>query len=251
MSAGTEIEWTDVTWNTVTGCSKVSPGCDHCYMFQMYPRLKAMGSPAYQHAPDVVRLQPARLDDPTFWRKPRRVFVNSMSDTFHHDVDFEFLGMMFERMEWEPRHQFQVLTKRPGRAVAFAKWMKGWKWPSNIWLGTSVESDKYAPRIEVLARVPAAIRFVSAEPLLEPLDLSAYLPSVEWVIIGGESGPGARPMGLDWMRTIINDCRNADVPVFVKQLGTAWAKRNGARHPKGGDPSEWPAELRIRQFPDA
>lgn len=251
MSAGTSIEWTDTTWNPVTGCSKVSPGCDHCYMFQMYPRLKAFGSPGYQAAPDEVTLLPERLGEPRSWRKQRRVFVNSMSDTFHREVPDYFLSAMFERMTWASEHQFQVLTKRPGRAAAF--WAQAYEgqeeWPANVWLGTSVESQKYVPRIDVLARVPAPVRFVSAEPLLGPLNLQARLPTIQWLIIGGESGPGARPMKLAWAGELLMQARDAHVRVFIKQLGSAWAKKAGAKHPKGGDMAEWPEALRVREFP--
>ena len=164
------IEWTDETWNPVTGCTRVSPGCDHCYMFALYPRLTAMGVPGYGGDPREVRLLPERLDAPMRWGKPRRVFVNSMSDVFHPRVPYEFINGIFDVMcEASERrgHVFQVLTKRPGRAVGW--WERhqsryNGEWPDGVWVGTSVESQKYAPRITVLARLPAAVRFVSAEP---------------------------------------------------------------------------------------
>ncbi len=230
------IEWTDETWNPVTGCTHVSPGCDHCYMYALYPRLKAMGASGYETGPDEVRLLPARLRAPLSWKKPRHVFVNSMSDVFHPGVPFDFVLDMFLVMQEAASrrgHIFQVLTKRPGRAVA---WWKEYEehfpagWPANIWMGASVESQKYAARLTVLARLPAQIRFVSAEPLLERLDLTPWLESgvLQWVIVGGESGAGARPMDLDWARTLRDQCSEASVAFFLKQLG-------GVRNKRGGD----------------
>ena len=229
------IEWTDETWNPVTGCTRVSPGCDHCYMFALYPRLKAMAVPGYETAPDEVRLLPERLRVPMLWRKPRRVFVNSMADVFHPRVPFDFAYEMFSVMQEAARergHVFQVLTKRPGRAVA---WWERSKprfplgWPPNIWIGTSVESQKYAPRLTVLSRLPASIRFVSAEPLLEAVNLTPWLESgaLQWVIVGGESGPRARPMDLDWVRDLRDQSIRAEVSFFLKQLGGVRNKRGG------------------------
>ena len=230
------IEWTDETWNPVTGCTRVSPGCDNCYMFTLYPRLTAMAVPGYEAAPDQVRLMPERLRAPLLWKKPRYVFVNSMSDVFHPHVPFEFVYEMFSVMQEAARergHVFQVLTKRPGRAVA---WWEKYKqhfpagWPPNVWIGTSVESQKYAPRLTVLSRLPAPIRFVSAEPLLEPVDLSPWLDcgALQWVIVGGESGHHARPMDLDWVRNLRDQSTRAGVAFFLKQLG-------GVRNKRGGD----------------
>ena len=230
------IEWTDETWNPVTGCSRVSPGCDHCYMFALYPRLKAMVVHGYDTAPDNVRLLPERLTAPLYWKKPRHVFVNSMADVFHPDVPFSFIDDMFSVMDEaasKQGHVFQVLTKRPGRAVAW--WQSSGQnflngWPLNIWIGTSVESQKYAPRLTVLARLPAPIRFVSAEPLLERIDLSSWLAegTLQWVIVGGESGPSARSMNMDWVRGLRDQSTEAGVPFFLKQLG-------GVRNKRGGD----------------
>lgn len=230
------IEWTDDTWNPVTGCTRVSPGCDHCYMFALYPRLKAMGVPGYQTAPGDVRLLPERLSIPLSWRNPRRVFVNSMADVFHPNVPFDFIFEMFSVMEEatsKQGHVFQVLTKRPGRAVA---WWKQYRrnfpdgWPPNIWIGTSVENQKYAPRLTVLGRLPAPVRFVSAEPLLERIDLTPWLEKgvLKWVIVGGESGRAARPMDLDWVRHLRDQSASAGVAFFLKQLG-------GVRNKRGGD----------------
>ena len=230
------IEWTDETWNPVTGCTRVSPGCDNCYMFALYPRLKAMAVSGYEAAPDEVQLIPERLNVPLSWKKPRRVFVNSMADLFHPRVPFNFTYEMFSVMRQaalERGHVFQVLTKRPGRAVAW--WQRYERdfpegWPASVWIGTSVENQKYAPRLTVLARLPAPIRFVSAEPLLEPVDLTPWLDAgvLQWVIVGGESGPRARPMDLSWVRDLRDQSTKAGVPFFLKQLG-------GARNKRGGD----------------
>lgn len=230
------IEWTDETWNPVTGCSRISPGCDRCYMFAMYPRLKAMGVPGYETAPDHVRTLRERLEIPRGWKKPRHVFVNSMSDLFHPHVPFNFTTEVFSEMNQAAStrgHVFQVLTKRPGRAVAWWNqhehhFPEGW--PRNVWVGTSVETQKYAPRITVLARLPAPVKFVSAEPLLERLDLSTWLEDgvLQWVIVGGESGAGARPMDPDWVLDLHEQAERAGVKFFLKQLG-------GVRDKRGGD----------------
>ncbi len=232
---GSTIEWTDETWNPMTGCTRVSPGCDHCYMFALYPRLKAMGVPGYEGDPREVRLLPERLDTPLNWKRPRRVFVNSMSDVFHPRVSYDFINNIFDVMREaaEQRgHVFQVLTKRPGRAVG---WWESNKarydcvWPDGVWIGTSVENQKYAPRVAVLARLPAAIRFVSAEPLLGAVDLRQWLDAgdVQWVIAGGESGPAARPMDLEWARDLRDQSLETGVAFFLKQLGGRRGKQSG------------------------
>ena len=188
-----------------------------------------MGVRGYEATPDTVQLFPERLDSPLRWKAARRVFVNSMSDVFHKDVPDKFILEMFLTMRAAAlarSHIFQILTKRPGRAVAWwnahQHFFSG-EWPPNIWIGTSVESQKYAPRITVLARIPAPIKFVSAEPLLEQIDLSRWLKAglIQWVIVGGESGPRARPMKVEWARFIRKQCSNADVALFIKQLGGA------------------------------
>ncbi len=229
------IEWTDETWNPVTGCTRVSPGCDHCYMYTLYPRLTAMAVPGYETTPEDVRLLWDRLEAPLAWKKPRRVFVNSMADMFHPRVPYEFINAAFSVMEQaaiERGHIFQILTKRPGRAVAW--WKKHEQdfpggWPANVWIGTSVENQKYAPRITVLSRLPAPTRFVSAEPLLGPVDLGPWLDSgaIQWLIVGGESGPKARPMELDWARQLRDQSVRAGVAFFLKQLGGVRKKRGG------------------------
>ena len=229
------IEWTDETWNPVTGCTRVSPGCDNCYMFALYPRLKGMSVTGYETEPGDVQLLPERLRAPLKWKKPRHIFVNSMSDVFHPSVPYEFAFEMFKVMDEASRlrgHVFQVLTKRPGRAVG---WWKRYAdqflggWPQNVWIGTSVESQKYAPRITVLERLPAAVRFVSVEPLLEQVDLKPWLDSgvLDWVIVGGESGRRARPMELDWVRQLRDQTLDSGVAFFLKQLGGSRGKRGG------------------------
>ena len=245
------IEWTDETWNPVTGCTRVSPGCDNCYMFSLYPRLRSMAVPGYDMAPDEVQILPNRLTIPLSWKKPRRIFVNSMADLFHPKVPFDFVCDAFSVMQEaaaERGHIFQVLTKRPGRAVA---WWKAHEhsftdgWPPNVWLGTSVESQKYAPRLTVLARLPAPIRFVSAEPLLALVDLKPWLDGgvLQWVIVGGESGPRARPMDLTWARALRDQATEAGVAFFLKQLG-------GVRNKRGGEDAMIDGRL-WRQMPVA
>ena len=229
------IEWTDETWNPVTGCTRVSDGCDNCYMFSMYPRLRGMGVKGYETSPDDVRVWRERFDAPLSWRKPRRVFVNSMSDLFHDRVPYDAITEIFAVMAkaQERGHVFQVLTKRPGHAVGW--WNKEGRrefgeWPERVWLGTSIENQKTAPRAKVLLRVPAKVLFVSAEPLLAEVDLSAWLGDggISWVIAGGESGRKARPMDLAWARSLRDQCERAGAAFFLKQLG-------GARDKRGGD----------------
>ena len=238
MSDRSAIEWTDATWNPMTGCSRVSPGCDNCYMFRQYPRLRAMGVRGYEKSPDHVQILPERFAAPLRWRKPRRVFVNSMSDTFHPHVGFEAITYLFTVMKfWAPLHTYQVLTKRPGRAVAWWEQVGRHQlhdWPANIWIGTSVENQKYAPRLTVLDRIPAPVRFVSAEPLIAPVDLRPWLDRLQWVIVGGESGPGARDMSPVWAERIRDDCARAGVAFFMKQMA-----RRG----------EIPPQLLVREYP--
>ena len=235
------IEWTDVTWNPVTGCTRVSPGCDHCYMYAQYPRLRGMGVPGYSGGPEVIDLRYNRIGEPLGWRKPRRVFVNSMSDLFHPAVPYDFIDLVWSMMTLTAvsrGHIYQVLTKRPGRAVAWWQQYRDRRsfareipngWAANIWMGVSVESQKYAPRLTVLNRLPAPVRFVSAEPLLEPLDLSRWIAEggLQWLIVGGESGPGARPMELDWARSLRDQAGRGGIPFFLKQLGGVRNKRGG------------------------
>ena len=232
-----KIEWTDETWNPVTGCTKVSEGCDHCYAETIAHRFT--GTKAYPNGFDVT-LRPERLDQPLRWKRPRKVFVNSMSDLFHKDVPDDYIARVFAVVALAPQHTFQVLTKRPGRmrsllsseqfesAVFLAtegRFEGCFPWPlPNVWLGTSVENQKWADvRIPLLLDTPAAIRFLSCEPLLGPIDLFAWNIDrgmrVDWVIVGGESGPHARPMHPDWARQLRDDCLTAGIPFHFKQWG--------------------------------
>jgi len=304
-----QIQWTDETWNPTVGCTRVSAGCDHCYAFALHDRRhdawksgRWPDAPAQYHEPfSEVQLLPERLTLPLRWRKPRRVFVDSMADLFHTDVPDEFLADVFAIMTATPHHTYQVLTKRPRRMQrllhdgAFVHLIEDailirWgvravvPWPlPNVWLGVSVEDQAAAQRIGPLIQTPAAVRFLSCEPLIGPVSIDDWLwlvgPStagpwkdalgrhrggggaggqmvsrtpandLHWVIAGGESGPGARPCDLDWLRLLRDECAEAGVPVFVKQLGSVWAKANSA-DPHGGNPDRWPEDLRVRQFPE-
>lgn len=219
MAGASRIEWTNATWNPVTGCTKVSPGCKHCYAERMARRLTLMGNPRYANGFRVT-LHPDLLSVPLAWRAPRVIFVNSMSDLFHPAVPGEFIEQVFATMEEAHWHTFQVLTKRPERVVALAADLP---WPANVWMGVSVESQRYAWRVDRLRQVPARVRFLSCEPLLGPLRLD--LNGIDWVIAGGESGPGARPMELDWARSVRDQCAAAGVGFFLKQLGGIVNKR--------------------------
>jgi protein gp37 len=358
MGAGmseSSIEWTDATWNPTVGCTKVSAGCKHCYALTMHRRLTLMGSPKYAEPFEVVKPHPEHLAVPLSWRKPRKVFVNSMSDLFHADVPNEYIAAVFGVMAATPQHTYQVLTKRAERLPEWFRWYEGTSgagasanaavfaasdiidsgeeevigdipdaWPlPNIWLGVSVENQEAADeRIPHLLSVPAAVRFVSYEPALGPVDFDPFLyaptrcrecgstaayydnnpdnlppfparpvclmgatntgepgasrcvkcdsrdldelPSLSWVIVGGESGPGARPFDVAWARSTVAQCKAAGVPVFVKQLGAGASlhtalgrgrhvidgeERFIIRDPKGGDMQEWPEDLRVREFP--
>ncbi|MFE7535250.1 DUF5131 family protein [Streptomyces rhizosphaericola] len=326
-----KIEWTEQTWNPTTGCDRISPGCDNCYTLTMAKRLKGMGSAKYQTDGDPRTSGPGfglamhhdTLFDPLSWKKPRRIFVNSMSDLFHAKVTSEFIAQAFAIMALTPQHTYQLLTKRHARlrsllsdpafqiqVLVWAHRLKddehepSWdpgnrtltNWPlPNVHLGVSVEDQKRADlRIPALLDTPAAVRFLSMEPLIGPVDLCGPIvpsrgrprltywldgrpgysdpvptgtgiemcslttgPRLDWVIVGGESGPGARPMDPAWAAQIVQECQHSKVPVFVKQLGTIWARdtywagKSVAAHgdTKGGDPTHWPAELRVREYP--
>lgn len=236
MGDKTGIEWTDATWNPVVGCSKVSPGCDNCYAIGMSARIEAMAAGADRTTPyegivddgdwtGLVRTVPERLDQPLRWKRPRRIFVNSMSDLFHPDVPTRFIDAVFKVMAQASHHQFQVLTKRPQRMREHFNRGQSPTYPSdNVWLGTSIELDKYLFRAEHLESTPAAVRFLSLEPLLGPLP-SLTLDGINWIIVGGESGPKARPMHIEWVRDIRDQCVDAGVPFFFKQWGQfIWEK---------------------------
>lgn len=222
MSRGSGIEWTESTWNPVTGCSKVSPGCMHCYAERMALRLQAMGQENY-HRGFEVTLHDAAVEKPLAWKKPQTIFVNSMSDLFHADVPLEFIQRVFNVMRRASWHRFQVLTKRADRLADIAHELP---WPGNVWMGVSVESAFYSTRIDALRKVPAAVRFLSLEPLLGPLP-RLCLEGIHWVIVGGESGPGARPMAQEWVTNLRDQCLIAGVPFFFKQWGGVRKKRAG------------------------
>lgn len=305
MSDNSAIEWTDATYNPVTGCTKVSPGCDNCYALTFSERWRGIPGHYFENGFDV-QLRPDKLTLPLTWKKPRKVFVNSMSDLFHKDIPDEYIAKVFAVMALTPRHTYQLLTKRHGRmrsllnersfAVAVRAEMyvidrdatldtqEQWPLP-NVWLGVSVEDQKHADlRIPALLATPAAVRFLSCEPLLGPVDLTRWLRPVpgcgyvdpddatcghpdaftpechrwadcpvrrkptdwhgpDWVIAGGESGRGARPMDPAWATQIVQQCQVAGVAVFVKQLGSRWGKQHK-------DIDRFPAELQVRQFPD-
>jgi len=232
--AGTSsIEWTEATWNPVTGCDRVSAGCDHCYAMALAKRLKAMGNPRYQAdgRPETsgpgfgVTLHPDVLDVPSRWRRPRVIFVNSMSDLFHPRVPDDFIADVFAAMARCPQHTFQILTKRPKRMAALVARLQPEPLP-NVWLGTSVEAAAVLDRVDSLRRTPAAIRFLSLEPLLGPLP-GLELADIAWVITGGESGPHSRPIDLAWVVEIRDLCLEADVAFFHKQWGGRTPKAGG------------------------
>ena len=222
MGQGSSIEWTEATWNPVTGCDKVSPGCKNCYAERMSNRLLAMSNPRYVNGFQLT-MHDDLLSLPLRWKKPRRIFVNSMSDLFHEEVPEPFIAGCFETMNEARWHTFQILTKRPERAAALSPRLP---WPANVWMGTSVESSTYYWRIEELRRVPAAIRFLSVEPLLGPVD-DIPLDGIQWVIAGGESGPRCRPMQESWVTALRDRCQNAGVAFFFKQWGGVNKKRTG------------------------
>lgn len=222
MATNSSIEWTDTTWNPLTGCTKISPGCKHCYAERMARRLKAMGQANYANGFKLT-LHEDMLDQPLSWRKPRTVFVNSMSDLFHRDVPTEFIQRVFAVMRRASQHRFQVLTKRSKRVADLSGEID---WPENVWMGVSVENADYAFRIDHLRQTGAAVKFLSVEPLLGPLpDLN--LTGIDWVIVGGESGPGARPMTSEWVTDIRDQCVAAEVPFFFKQWGGVNKGRTG------------------------
>jgi protein gp37 len=214
MPTKSNIEWTEMTWNPVTGCTKVSQGCKNCYAERMARRLEAMGSDRYRNGFGVT-LQSDLLDVPRSWRQPKIVFVNSMSDLFHDDIPLAYIQRVFGTMRDCPHHTFQVLTKRSERLAEFAAQLP---WPKNVWMGVSVEDARVLHRVRDLQTVPAAVRFLSLEPLLGPLE-ALPLDGIHWAIVGGESGPKARPMRREWVLSIFRQCRAAGVPFFFKQWG--------------------------------
>lgn len=222
MATMSSIEWTESTWNPVTGCTKISEGCRNCYAARMAKRLNAMGNPRYTNEFKVT-LHHDLIDLPLTWKTPRRIFVNSMSDLFHKDVPFDFIKAIFQTMEKAKWHTFQILTKRSDRLLELSQDLP---WPSNVWQGVSVEDSRVLHRIDDLRQVPAKVRFLSVEPLIGPID-HMNLHSIHWVIVGGESGPGARPMAPEWVQSIRDQCINNGVAFFFKQWGGVQKHRTG------------------------
>ena len=222
MATNTHIEWTDCTWNPVTGCTKISPGCKHCYAERLAKRLKAMGQANYRNAFKLT-LQPQMLELPLHWKSPKRIFVNSMSDLFHEDVPTEYIKEVFDIMGRAHWHQYQILTKRSENVLKLSDELN---WAPQIWMGVSVESEKYSYRIDDLRKTAAHVKFLSLEPLLGPLG-KLNLQGIDWAIVGGESGPGARPVESGWVTEIRDQCLKADVPFFFKQWGGVQKKRTG------------------------
>jgi len=278
MGDHSSIQWTDATWNPVVGCTKVSEGCRHCYAERLAPRLG-------QKFTDIT-IHTDRLETPFHWKKPRRVFVNSLSDLFHEEIPESFIEQVFGIMASAKQHTFQVLTKRPARMLEFMneRELYGRQYtvvhegvwpPKNVWLGVSCEDQKtFQERWAILRKVPAAVRFLSLEPLLGPIDMQGEIWEdlgervwPDWIIVGGESGHGARPCSLDWIRSIRDQCKSAGIACFVKQLGSKphsipdkishrgseIKKPDGfyrwLNDTKGGDMSEWPEDVRVREYP--
>ena len=222
MATHSHIEWTDATWNPVTGCTKISSGCKHCYAERLAHRLQAMGQANYRNGFRVT-LQPHMLELPLKWKSPRRIFVNSMSDLFHAEVPFRYVCDVFDTMHRANWHQYQVLTKRSERLMELSAKLQ---WEPQIWMGVSIENEDYADRIDHLRRTGAHVKFLSLEPLLGPLR-KLSLRGIDWVIVGGESGPGARPMDPGWVRDIRDQCRRAGVGFFFKQWGGVRKTKTG------------------------
>ena len=240
-TARSAIEWTEATWNPVTGCSKVSPGCAHCYaetLSQRFGWTRRPWTPA--NAEDNVTLHPERLDQPLRWRQPRMIFVNSMSDLFHELVPLDFIWDVFDVMTAASHHVFQILTKRHERMAELASLID---WPENVWMGVSIENRRWVERADYLRSVPAAVRFISAEPLLGPLD-NLLLEDIDWLIVGGESGPRHRPIRKDWVLDLRDRCRDSGVPLFFKQWGGRTSKIGGRRL-EGREWSEMPTPRQL------
>jgi protein gp37 len=234
MESMSKIEWTDETWNPVTGCTKISAGCKNCYAERMHNRLVGMGSYKYDRARGFrdVRMYHSELERPLKWKKPRRIFVCSMSDLFHEDVPPYFIRNVLETCRMAKQHTFQILTKRPARAASLLL-----RWPKNVWFGVSVEQANEPmehERITALAKVPANKRFVSFEPLLGPVRATFWWRAIDWVIVGGETGPGARHMDPGWARDISGSCKQFGIPFFMKQMANR---------------APIPRDLQIREFP--
>lgn len=274
MSDKTKIEWTDRTWNPVRGCTKISPGCTHCYAHTFAERWRGVKGHPYEQGFDL-RLVPEKLSEPTTWKKPCRVFVNSMSDLFHEGVSDDYIRTVCDAMLSVKHHTYQVLTKRAERMSDFLGYHPIYAMAEHIWWGVSVEDRKHGlPRVDALVASAAHNKFLSVEPLLEPVKIFKHCDwcgcdianhdcetvddgfKIDWVIVGGESGPHARPCNIDWIRDVMRQCREAQIPVFVKQLGSRpvfdildTQQPYGAADSKGGNPDQWPEDLRVREWP--
>jgi len=222
MAEKSTIEWTNSTWNPVTGCDKVSAGCAHCYAERFAERFRGVPGHPFKQGFDL-RIWENRVELPLSWKSPKVIFVNSMSDLFHKDVPLKFIQKVFRTMNLAHWHTFQVLTKRAERLEEISSKLA---WAPNIWMGVSVESDKFTYRIDHLRKTKAHVKFLSLEPLLSPLP-NLNLKGIDWAIVGGESGPGARPMAGTWVLDIKKQCQKAKVPFFFKQWGGVWKKKNG------------------------
>lgn len=222
MANNSAIEWTESTWNPLTGCTKISPGCKNCYAERMAHRLQAMGQPNYRNGFQLT-IHEHVLDLPLHWKQPQMIFVNSMSDLFHEDVPLDFILRVFDVMTRANLHTFQVLTKRSARLRELSEQLP---WPENVWMGVSVENQAYAFRVDHLREVQAKTKFLSVEPFLGPL-IDLNLAGIDWVIVGGESGPKARPMEASWVTTLRDQCIAGNIPFFFKQWGGVNKKKNG------------------------
>jgi len=239
MATNSHIEWTDATWNPVTGCTKISPGCKYCYAERLANRLQAMGQNNYRNGFKVT-LQPQMLELPLRWKMPKRIFVNSMSDLFHENVPTSYVRDVFAIMGRAHWHQYQLLTKRSERMLALSKELQ---WAPHIWMGVSVENKDYVDRIDHLRKTDAHVKFLSLEPLLGPL-AKLNLRGIDWAIVGGESGPGARAVDPAWVTDIRDQCLSADVPFFFKQWGGVQKKRTG-RTLEGRTWDEMPVDAEL------
>ena len=245
MADNSAIEWTEATWNPVTGCDQVSPGCAHCYAKTFAERWIGVPGHPYEQG-FALKMWPERLDQPLKWKRPRRIFVNSMSDLFHEDIPDEYIGEVFDVMEKADHHVFQVLTKRQDRLVDLASELS---WPSNVWMGVSIENRRFVHRADALREVPAAVRFISAEPLLGPLE-GIDLDDIHWLIAGGESGPGHRRVDEAWLVELRDRCGEEGVAFFFKQWGGARAK-SGGRLLNGVEWSDMPTPIAAGPNPTA
>ena len=250
-----KIEWTEATWNPLRGCARVSEGCRFCYAERVADRFSGTGQPyeglttrgkdGQPRWNNEIMLVPHMLKKPLSWKQPRRIFVNSMSDLFHEKVPFDYIQQVFDVMRQASWHEFQILTKRAERLAELAPQID---WSPNVWMGVSIEDSRVIDRADALREVPATIRFLSLEPLIGSIP-NLNLKGLDWAIIGGESGNQARIMEPEWAVDLLNQCRSANVPCFIKQMGTQWAKRQGSKSWKGDDFSEFPEALQVREYP--